>query len=132
MKPKTKQQGFSLLEVLIALFMVAMMLVLYQSAISAIALSRNAKDQEIALRIASHKLEALRAAGYDALPSSGTYPFSDAQLSIIPAASGSFTVIDSTNRTKQVTVTTTWREPGTGKDHAVVLDTLITAVGGLK
>jgi prepilin-type N-terminal cleavage/methylation domain-containing protein len=127
-KPKTKQQGFSLLEILIALFLIAMMLVLYDSALNAISLSRNAKDQEIALRIASHKMEALRAGGYDSLPSGHT-TFTDSPY---PSFSGEIDVDDISTRTNQVTVTVTWHEPGNSNDHSVVLDTYITQIGGLR
>ncbi len=129
---KIKQQGFSLLEVLIALFLIAMMLVLYESAIKAISLSRNAKDQQIALRIATHEVEQLRGSGYDLLPANGSSTFTDTQLAAIPQSSATLVVSDNSTKTKDVVVTVTWREPGTGSDHTVVLQTLITKVGGLK
>ena len=131
MKSKLKKQiGFSLIEVVITLFIIGVIFVVYQAALNGLFLTRNAKDSEIAVRIATHKMEELRAIGYANLPASGS--FTDTLLSSLPQSSASMTISDYNLKVKQVKVTVTWREVRTSVSHSVVLDTLISQVGGLK
>lgn len=123
------QCGFSLLEVLVAVFLIGVIFVMYSAAMKNVSLNRNAKAQEIALRIASTKMEVLRDAGYGSLPASGS--FADSQLASIPSGSASLAVLDFNAETKQVTVTVSWTEPSIGGGRNVVLSTLITVTGGL-
>ena len=122
-------RGFSLLEVVIAVFLIGIIFVMYTAAVKNVSLNRNAKDQEIALRIADTKMEALRNAGYANLPASGS--FSDPQMNTIPSGVGAMAVSDFNAKTKQVTVTVSWSEPSIGSSRSVVLSTLITSMGGL-
>jgi len=119
-----------LIEIIISLLIIGVVLVLYQSALNSVFLSRNTKDAEIGLRIANHKIEELRGAGYSNLPASGT--FTDSQLSSMPNSSASMAISDLNAKTKQVSVTVAWREPNSNSDHTVSLTTLITEIGGLK
>lgn len=126
---KGTQQGFTILEVALGIFIVVVMLMLYQAALNSVFLTKNAKDQEIALRIASHKIEEIRAGGYASVPSSGS--FSDSLLSTIPSGSANLEVATFNAKTKQITVTVSWQEINAQTVHSVSLDTLITEVGGL-
>ena len=119
-----------LIEIIISLLIIGVVLVLYQAALNSVFLSRNTKDSEIGLRVASHKIEELRAAGYSNLPASGA--FTDPQLNSVPNSSASLSVSDLNARTKEVSVTVQWREPNSNADHAVTLSTLITQIGGLQ
>jgi prepilin-type N-terminal cleavage/methylation domain-containing protein len=129
-KNVSAQRGFSLLEVVVSLFIIAVMLALYQVSLDSITLSRSAKDQDIALRVAGGKMEELRALGYASLPASG--PFTDPQLSLLPGSSASLAVSDFNPKTKQATVTVSWLEPGSSPGRSVSLTTLITKLGGLQ
>lgn len=126
---KNRDGGFSLFEVLIVVFLIGVIFVMYSGAVKNVSLNRNAKDQEIALRIASTKMETLRDAGYENLPPSGS--FADSQLASIPSGSASLAVSDFNAQTKQVTVTVSWTEPSIGTSRSVALSTLITGTGGL-
>ncbi len=124
------QAGYSIVEVLITLFIISAILLLYESALQSVALSENTKNQEIALRIAKNKLESLRGAGYDALPASGT--FTDTSMSTIPSGAGSISVVDYNTKLREVDVTVTWRRKGASTDSSIVLTTLVSKIGGLK
>jgi prepilin-type N-terminal cleavage/methylation domain-containing protein len=132
LKIKTKinsKSGFSLLEVLVTLFIIGLVLVLYQAALGKVKLIQYAKNQEIALRIANNKIEVLRAGGYSALPSSGS--FYDSQLNSLSNSSANMTVTDYNADTKQVIVTIQWQEPVSSSPKEISLITLITKTGGL-
>ena len=122
--------GSSLIEVLVTLFIVGVMVVFYQAASRSALLTRIAKDEDLALRIATHELEGLRAGGYMSLPASGS--FSDSLLSNLASSSAAMNVSDYNTKTKQVTVTVSWTESGSSGAHSVSLSTLITQTGGLK
>lgn len=122
-------RGFSLIEVVVALFIIGVILVLYQVSSNAVLLSRSAKNQEIALRIANNKMEELRAGGYAALPESSS--FSDSQMSSLPGSSATMVITDFNTDTKQILITVQWQEPGSLIPRTISLTTLITKVGGL-
>lgn len=129
-KSKTiNNNGFSLLEVAISLFIIGLILVLYQAVLGNVRLIQYTKDQEIALRVANNKIEELRAVGYDALPASGS--FSDSQLSALSAAAATMAVTDYNATTKKVLVTIQWKEAGGTAAKNISLTTLITKTGGL-
>lgn len=119
--------GFSLLEVPIALGIIAVMLLIYGAASNSVMLNRNSRDQDLAVRIAASELEDLRKLGYAALPLSGG--FSHSLLQNLPEASANFTVSDYNSDTKQVTVAVIWKEPGVAASHKVFLTTLINKHG---
>lgn len=124
-----RTNGFTLIEALITIFIIGIAFLLYYSAMRNTYLSRDARDEEIALHIAAGKMEDLRAGGYAALPSSGS--FSDSQLSSLPSSAASMTIADYNAQTKEVTVTVSWTEPAVGTSRNVTLSTLITNTGGL-
>ncbi len=123
-------KGFSLIEVVVSLFVIGVVILLASSILKAAPLSRHAKFEGTAATIASNELETLRALGYDALPANGT--FSDALLSTLPAGSGSYASSDFNTKTKQVTVTVSWVETGATASSTVSLTTLVASIGGLK
>lgn len=122
--------GFSFIEVIVAIFIMSVMLLLLQAVVQSNVLVRNAKNQGIALAIARNELEGLRIGGYAALPQSGS--FSDTLLSSLPVAATTTRTISTYNaKTKQVTVSVIWLDPGTLASSTVSLSTLITETGGL-
>ena len=122
--------GFSLIEVIISIFLMGVMLVLFQSVMSTTTLVRTSKNQGTALAIARNEIEKLRADGYSAVPASGS--FYDSLLSALPsAATTTLTVSAYTAKVKQVGVTVVWRDAGASASSTVSLDTLIAQTGGL-
>lgn len=126
---RARQKGFTLLEVIVSIAVIAGLFMLYTAAINNVFLSRTIKQKDVALRIASHKMEELRAGGYDSLPASGS--FSDSNLSSLPSGTGSMTISDYNTSTKQVQVTVSF-EDFAGNNQSVSLSTLIIQSGGLK
>lgn len=127
MKSRNSQTGFSILEVPIALAIIAVVLVIYGAASSSVNLNRNSRDQDLAHHIAVSEIEDLRNLGYAAIPASG--PFTHPLLGNLPNAAASLTASDYNADTKQVNVTVTWEEPGSITLHSVSLTTLINKYG---
>ncbi|MFA5942350.1 MAG: type II secretion system protein [Candidatus Paceibacterota bacterium] len=123
------KRGFSLIEVVISIFIVGVILFLLQSVLQSSVLARISKSQGIALSIARNEIEVLREGGYDALPPSGS--FSNELLSTIPLATTTRTVSPFNDKTKQVVVSIVWQDPGSAASSTVSLSTLITQPGGL-
>ena len=123
-------RGFSLVEVTVSIFIVGVMLLLLQAILQSGTLLRISKSKSIALSIAQNKIESLRAAGFAAPPLNGT--FSDSLVSALPqAATTSFMVSVYNAKTKQISVSVVWRDPGATASSTVSLSTLITETGGL-
>ncbi len=123
-------RGFSLIEVVVSLFIMSVMLLLLQSVIRSGVLVRTSKSQGIALSIARNKLESLRGGGYAALPPNGSFP--DSLMSTLPpGATTTLTVSAYNAKTAQVTVGVVWLDAGASASSTVSLSTLITQTGGL-
>lgn len=122
-------RGSTLLEAIIAILVIGFMLVLFSLALQNIPLLRATKNQELALKIVRTEIESLRAGGYDALPTSGT--FTSPYLTSLVGASANLTISDFNDETKEVTVTVSWQEPKVSDAFSVSLTTLITQTGGL-
>lgn len=117
-------RGFSLIEATIAIAIIGTMIVATSMLLQRIPVSgREAKDQDLALRIARNELEIVRAAGYVALPPSG--PFTNPLLASLASSTASLTVTDFSTDTKRVTVTVEWRGAA-ATARSLSLTTLIT------
>ncbi|MDE1919225.1 MAG: prepilin-type N-terminal cleavage/methylation domain-containing protein [Patescibacteria group bacterium] len=122
--------GFSLIEVIVSIFIMSVILLLFQALVRSSVLVRTSKDQGIALAVVRNELETLRANGYAALPASGS--FSDSLLGTLPPATTATLSVSVLNaQTKQVSASVVWREPGAAASSTVSLSTLITQNGGL-
>ena len=128
MQKKQITGGYTLIEILVSIFIISIFLVLLQVAANTTLLNRTVRNRELALRIANTEIESLRLAPYASLPESGA--FSDPLLSSLSQGEASRTITDFNSQTKQVVVTISWKEPGTISLHTVSLTTLITK-GGL-
>jgi len=123
-------RGFSLIEVVISIFIIGVMLVLLHAVSQNSVLVRSAKNRGIALAVARDKVESLRIGGYASLPQSGT--FSNSLMSTLPpGATTTLTVSAYNAKTTQVAVGVTWTELGSTASSTVSLQTLITQTGGL-
>jgi uncharacterized membrane-anchored protein YitT (DUF2179 family) len=114
--------------VITTLFIIGLVLVLYQAALGKVKMIQYAKNQEIALRVANNKIEELRAGGYANLPASGS--FSDSQLNSLSNCTVNMAITDYNADTKQVLINIEWQEPNSSLKN-ISLATLITKTGGL-
>ncbi len=126
-KNPQNQNGFSIIEVLIAIFIIGIMLVFYAASSNTLLLNGNARHLELAQRIAISQMENLRALDIAALPASGT--FTNALISGLPGGSGNILVSDVNASTKQVVVTVSWNEPGGNSARSVSFTTIKTQNG---
>jgi Tfp pilus assembly protein PilV len=125
---RIQQAGFSIMEIVIAMFMISMVLVIYHAASNTVILNKGSKHQEVALRIAASKLETLRTTPFTSLPASES--FSDPLLSSLPQGQAQLTMSDYNDRTKQALVVVSWLSPTkAGSRQQVQLETLITRGG---
>lgn len=122
-------RGFSLIEVVISLAIIATAFVAASALLSTATLGRETGDKTLGLAIASNEMETLRAGGYASLPSSGS--FSDARLADLPSGAGALAISDWNTKTKEVVVTVSWEEPAVAATSTVSLTTLVTQTGGL-
>ncbi len=128
-KKIVSQKGFSLLEIVVSIAVIAGLFMLYTAVINNISLSKTIKQRDVALKIASHEIEGLRAGGYSSLPSTGS--FTDSNLSSLLSGAGTVTVSNYNSKTKQIVVTVLWTD-FSGNSQSVSLSTLILQSGGLK
>jgi len=124
----SQSAGFTIIENLVTIFIVAALIALFSAAIHLLRLTQDAKYEDIALRIASHRLEEERSLGY---ASTTAGAFSDSLLSELPSGIGTTTVSDYTDTIKEVKVEVSWLGHGTST-RSIDLTTLLTNIGGLQ
>lgn len=125
---KNKNLGFTLIEILIALFIVSVTVVFVVVVVGTAQTTRDTTYESIAFRIADSKIDELRAGGYALLPPGGS--FSDPELVNVPQGVASTSITDWNAKTKRVTVGVSWQNQN-GLARFVSLTTLITQSGGL-
>ena len=138
-----RKPGYTLIEVMVSLFVVSMGAIMYTSMLPMAAKgSRMVGNYQQASSLVQHKIDQLRAVGYgrldytdllasldiiDASPGSSPYSFTtiDGLSSIYPGATGTIAISDYSSNIKQVTVTLTWSgspvKQDTGSISAVAL-----------
>lgn len=121
-------RGFTLVEMLVALFIISVTVVFVLIVVGTITVTRNAMYENVAFRIVDNKLDELRAGGYAVLPANG--PFSNPELLNLPQGVASTSITDWNTKTKQVSAGVSWRDAD-DFTHFVSLTTLITETGGL-
>jgi prepilin-type N-terminal cleavage/methylation domain-containing protein len=122
-------RGFTLIEIMVAVCIIALAGMLTGTMLQATALARHIRYEDLATKIASNQLESLRAARYVALPATGS--FSNALLTSLPSGTGSTTITVINSFTKQITVGVSWKDPGRSNTSYVGVTTLMTQYGGL-
>ena len=123
-------RGFSLIEVVVSIFIVGVMLVLLQAVFRSSVLVRIAKNEGIALSIARNEVESLRAGGYASLPLGSTF-YDSLVTSLNTNATTTLAITVYNATTKQVVVSVVWLDPSKTASSTVSLSTLITQTGGL-
>lgn len=134
------KNGFSLVEILLVIGIVAFILLIIGSLPSTFGLIGNSNHQSLAKQIATKKIEDLRSLGYDNIcdPTGGpcTDPITDSRLISLPKSSGNaiisvcpINVCTSSEKVKQIEVTINWSD--SGKDQSIKLSTFISK-GGLQ
>lgn len=124
------QTGFSLVEILVSISILAAIVGIYAISSDLILLSRTAQEDDVALRVATSKLEALRAVGYGSLPPSGT--FTDPLLTASFSSSSAYMTVTAYNaKTKRVDVTVYYQDKPVSPTRSITLTTLMTDIGGL-
>ena len=104
----TKQEGFSLVEIIMSMFIISVLFILAIIVASVLPIITKQSNENIAYHIAVKQMEELRATDFDSLPASGT--ITDPLLDDIPEGSGSFSVSDYPGHdgVKEIIVTINW------------------------
>jgi prepilin-type N-terminal cleavage/methylation domain-containing protein len=126
-KNEAQQAGFTLIEIVISIFIIVLMLVFYTSSFSTNQLARIQEHKDIALRVINQKMAAARAAGYSSVTGAS---FTDTQLSALTSYSASTTVSTYNASEKLVTVGVSWLESST-TNYYLGETTLLVNSGGL-
>ena len=120
-----RQNGFTLIEVMIAIFLVGVVLVLFQTVIVASIMNRRVEYQETALRIASAAMENVRALPSGTLPTSSLIV--NPLLSSLPKGEAILTTSSFKDNTTMVMVIVSWVPLDV--TNSVYLATLVTSRG---
>lgn len=130
-----KQFGFSLVEVIIAIFLAGIMVLVVANIPQAIRLISSSQSESKVREVAAKKLEDTRLTGFDNL-AYGTTNFSDPRLNSLPAVTAFTTIAEcpvslcpSSEQVKQVTISISWNENSIKKNFEIVT---LVAKGGLK
>lgn len=132
-EPTTRSPAFSLVEVILSMFIILALVSILFAASGTYRHSRNSQLQTIATKIASRKIELLRKTDYATLPGSGS--FSDSDLVKLPSSTANLTVANyppncspsCSADIKQMTVTVNWTE--NGKARTISQNTIISKNG---
>jgi prepilin-type N-terminal cleavage/methylation domain-containing protein len=122
-----KQDGFSLVELVIAVSLVGVIVMIVGNIPNAIRLVTSSQSESLVRQIAAKKIEDVRAAGYESLPEQGTTNITDSRLGQLNN-SAAFMVVDECPATictadeevRQVTLTISWSEEGEPKTYQIV------------
>lgn len=132
-----RSDGFSLTEVIVAIFLLGIVILVIASLPQTINLISLSQTESEVREVAAKKLSDVRLTGYDNLPI-GTTNFSDSRLNGLSGLSAVMEVVDcplticpegNAVKLKQVTITIDWNENNAAKHFQ--LDTLV-GQGGLK
>lgn len=114
-------KGFSTIEVVFSIFLVAVTLVVYAASLNLSPLIRTERNQNTAYHVAVKQLEMLRNTDYSSLPASGAVV--DPDLAMLPAGQVDLSFVQEAPGLMRANVTVSWTESGTLR--SVRLDTYI-------
>lgn len=134
--PLKESAGFSLIEVLIATFLIGAAVLVIANIPQTIRLISISGSESKVREVAAKKLEDIRLIGYDNLAADGTTNFSDPRLNGLSGATATSTVIvcpvslcSGGEAVKQVTISISWNEGGDHKNFEVVT---LVGKGGIR
>ncbi|HET9641337.1 MAG TPA: type II secretion system protein [Candidatus Paceibacterota bacterium] len=123
-------RGFSLIEATAAVAVISIVMLGTSLLLSRLPITgREARDQDVALRVARTRLELLQGGGYAALPTTTPMAFNDSLLTTLASSSASLTVADYASTTKRVDVNVSWL--GSKGMRTITLTSLISQSAGL-
>lgn len=127
MPKSVHRPGFTLIEVVLSLFLILTLVTILLTTSSTFISSRGSNLQGIAAKIASRQIETLRKTDFASLPPSGSV--TDPDLAKLPSSSATQTVSDyqGNSQIKQVTVQVDWTVSGAVKQ--IKMETLIYQYG---
>src|ERR1035437_2031769 len=102
-------RGFTLIEVVVSIFIIGVIVVASTMLLRAAQVNRVTQDEDIALKIANNEGGVLRAGGYAALPASGS--FTNALLPSLPSGVATVTISSYNTKTKKADVSVSWLGP---------------------
>lgn len=124
-----KQRGFSLIEIVVVVFLVAILALIIASLPQTVSSINKSRHASIARDIASKQVDYLRKQTYSNLPL-GLNNFSDPNLSTLPQATATYEVSDcplevcaASEQLKEAVIRVSWNESGEPKN--IELTTLI-------
>jgi type II secretory pathway pseudopilin PulG len=126
-KKRITANGYTILEIPIAIFIIGIVMLLYVAASNSILLNRNARQQDLATRIGASLMEDVRGAEFDLIPLSG--PMSHSLLNNLPNSQANLTVTDLDADSKEITIAVSWREGSSAVVHTASFTTIIVRNG---
>lgn len=133
--PKVSSKGFSLIELIMAIFLTGIIVLVIANIPQAIKLITGSQSESKIREVAAKKIEDIRLMGYDNL-ANGTTPVSDPKLKGLTNVSGNVLISDcllelcpNGELAKKVSVVITWNEDTEPKRFSV---TTLVAKGGLR
>ncbi len=124
---RQRRLGFTLIEILLSLFLIMALAAMLFSSSATLVQSRSTNLQSQATKIASKDIECLRNTTFNSLP--GTCTFAQADLNKLPQANATRTISNyqSSTKIKQVSEVITWQE--NNNPRQIKMDTLIYEYG---
>lgn len=125
---RKSQQGFTIVEVLVVIALFAILIPALSLGITNLtAINNRARDLSLANMIAQNKIEQLRSTGYNSIPTGTTSFSSELPATLAQPNSASYTVDNSVNGIKQITIDISYRDYQQTK--AVTYRSIISEIG---
>lgn len=124
-KPGGKTGGFSLIEIVLSMFVILAIVSILFTVSATYTASRKSSLQGIAAEISARRMETHRNTAYNSIAIGSNLTFTDASTSKLPnsTASETITLYESSIDVKQVAILITWTE--NGNPRTFNMDTLI-------
>lgn len=133
-KIKNNQNGFSLVDSMLAVVIVSSIVFLLANIPNAISLISRSKHLSLAKEIATKAIEDKRSMDYSNIVNNNNAPLDDTRVGLLPSGSAYITVADcgvticpNAEVAKTVSVVVNWKEAG--KENKYKIDTLISQEG---
>jgi len=127
-RPTHNSAGMTLIEVIVAMFLIFVLFIVYLAALNTVALVKKNTYADTAYHIANKQIEILRDTPYASLTNTAGTSISDTDLATIPSGAGSYMISNyaSMSGVKEIVVTVSWND---GNAKSVELRTLAGSGG---